>query len=716
MPMESENTINFKTAIPQIDSGINAHEQQGSKVNAFAELMSAMLNNVQGDLSDKGTTLILQQDSESGLASNEQKNSPESSEAAGANHGVLAAANIHLVNTEINLQKMTGSLLAGDRGGRISDEDAMGNGNVISVKLAPAETTTQFITDIKDIGLEAGIKRNEAQDAGLQGINLLKAISGQTTQSEIISHSAGKDSIKASSEQTISANIRQSSMIDSKTVSEVLSSVKPALETITSQISVASNDKDNRILMQSQAASDKPNHIAHNKAVSMLNIPADDTLMAEGVMQVNKNTFSDDLFQKVERLLNNLPNRSEFGSLDGEIISHSAGKDSIKASSEQTISANIRQSSMIDSKTVSEVLSSVKPALETITSQISVASNDKDNRILMQSQAASDKPNHIAHNKAVSMLNIPADDTLMAEGVMQVNKNTFSDDLFQKVERLLNNLPNRSEFSSVDGEIISHSTGKDSIKASSEQTILSNAGQQATIAPNSMDDAATAIRPVLATKTMENHGETASDNRSSLTQTAYSLSSDDLFIQDEKPVYHKPSLEDSIVKNLIDEASSKYLDKAHMSANLYLSERPVSNFLTSADRVIDLPKNINVGDLRFSLVQTGDASIELTLQPDGIGKLEIEMVSAKGVINAYIGASDPIGKELIENNLQGIMDALAKEGINIGGFSVFLRDKKGGMNSESGEKKIVFNKEDKEVKAVSLTNNTGRSSKVNIVV
>ncbi len=582
MPMESENTINFKTAIPQIDSGINAHEQQGSKGNVFAELMSAMLNNVHADLSDKGTTLIFQQDSESGLASNEQKNSPESSEAAGANHGVLAAANIHLVNTEINLQKMTGSLLAGDRGGRISDEDAMGNGNVISVKLAPAETTTQFITDIKNIGLEAGIKRNEAQDAGLQGINLLKAISGQTTQSEIISHSAGKDSIKASSEQTISANIRQSSMIDSKTVSEVLSSVKPALETITSQISVASNDKDNRILMQSQAASDKPNHIAHNKAVSMLNIPADDTLMAEGDIQVNKNTSSDDLFQKVERLMNNLPNRSEFGSLDGEIISHS--------------------------------------------------------------------------------------------------------------------------------------TGKDSIKASSEQTILSNAGQQATIAPNSMDDAATAIRPVLATKTMENHGETASDNRSSLTQTAYSLSSDDLFIQDEKPVYHKPSLEDSIVKNPIDEASSKHLDKAHMSANLYLSERPVSNFLTSADRVIDLPKNINVGDLRFSLVQKGDASIELTLQPDGIGKLEIEMVSAKGVINAYIGASDPIGKELIENNLQGIMDALAKEGINIGGFSVFLRDKKGGMNSESGEKKIVFNKEDKEVKAVSSTNNTGRSSKVNIVV
>ncbi len=65
--------------------------------------------------------------------------------------------------------------------------------------------------------------------------------------------------------------------------------------------------------------------------------------------------------------------------------------------------------------------------------------------------------------------------------------------------------------------------------------------------------------------------------------------------------------------------------------------------------------------------------MEVTLSPPGVGKLEIEIVLDKGVVNATITAADPAGREAIERSLPQIVQALADEGMAIGGFTVSLK-------------------------------------------
>jgi flagellar hook-length control protein FliK len=87
------------------------------------------------------------------------------------------------------------------------------------------------------------------------------------------------------------------------------------------------------------------------------------------------------------------------------------------------------------------------------------------------------------------------------------------------------------------------------------------------------------------------------------------------------------------------------------------------------------PREIfTVAERTFVIMRKNEESIEVSVEPDGIGKLEIELNMDKGIINARINASDPIGKEIIERNLNDILNTLVREGIAIGGFSVSLRD------------------------------------------
>ena len=81
----------------------------------------------------------------------------------------------------------------------------------------------------------------------------------------------------------------------------------------------------------------------------------------------------------------------------------------------------------------------------------------------------------------------------------------------------------------------------------------------------------------------------------------------------------------------------------------------------------------------------GDASIEVSLEPDGLGKIDIELVLDKGVINGQINASETIGKEMIERNLDSIMRVLINEGLQVGSFSVSLHNNRGAMHDD-GEK------------------------------
>ena len=88
---------------------------------------------------------------------------------------------------------------------------------------------------------------------------------------------------------------------------------------------------------------------------------------------------------------------------------------------------------------------------------------------------------------------------------------------------------------------------------------------------------------------------------------------------------------------------------------------------------------------RFVITRLDGTSIEISLQPEGLGKLDISLVTDKGVVNAQIQASSAAGKELLEKHMSDIVNALAQEGLSIGGFSVSLKDDSSDFSWSQGQ-------------------------------
>jgi len=83
------------------------------------------------------------------------------------------------------------------------------------------------------------------------------------------------------------------------------------------------------------------------------------------------------------------------------------------------------------------------------------------------------------------------------------------------------------------------------------------------------------------------------------------------------------------------------------------------------------------------MTKKGDASLERSVETDGAGELRIELMLNRGVIHGQIHTADEMGKNLIEKNLSGLLQALLHDGIQVGNFSVFLRGKQSGMRDRS---------------------------------
>jgi len=62
--------------------------------------------------------------------------------------------------------------------------------------------------------------------------------------------------------------------------------------------------------------------------------------------------------------------------------------------------------------------------------------------------------------------------------------------------------------------------------------------------------------------------------------------------------------------------------------------------------------------------------LAVKLEPEGLGKLDINVSLEKGMVNAQIHVSDAATKVLIENNMQHIVNSLLNEGLSVSGFSV----------------------------------------------
>jgi flagellar hook-length control protein FliK len=88
-------------------------------------------------------------------------------------------------------------------------------------------------------------------------------------------------------------------------------------------------------------------------------------------------------------------------------------------------------------------------------------------------------------------------------------------------------------------------------------------------------------------------------------------------------------------------------------------------------------------DHNVSIVKDG-SRLAVKLEPDGLGKLDINLRLDKGMISAQIHVSNDAAKNLLENNMQQMVNALAGEGLSVGGFSVSLNHKGASDGSAEG--------------------------------
>ena len=71
-----------------------------------------------------------------------------------------------------------------------------------------------------------------------------------------------------------------------------------------------------------------------------------------------------------------------------------------------------------------------------------------------------------------------------------------------------------------------------------------------------------------------------------------------------------------------------------------------------------------------SLVRAGGAEMRLQLQPADLGEIELRVRTAEAAVRGELVVSNPEVKQLLEQNLGRLRDALAQQGLDLEGFSV----------------------------------------------
>ncbi|MCX7792878.1 MAG: flagellar hook-length control protein FliK [Thermodesulfovibrionales bacterium] len=88
----------------------------------------------------------------------------------------------------------------------------------------------------------------------------------------------------------------------------------------------------------------------------------------------------------------------------------------------------------------------------------------------------------------------------------------------------------------------------------------------------------------------------------------------------------------------------------------------------------DLDTRIKKIEKLSSYYEKDIQTLRVSVEPEGLGRLEIALNSQKGVIKGYISVFELPSKEVIERNLFNIISMLQRDGINIGSLTVGLRD------------------------------------------
>lgn len=111
-----------------------------------------------------------------------------------------------------------------------------------------------------------------------------------------------------------------------------------------------------------------------------------------------------------------------------------------------------------------------------------------------------------------------------------------------------------------------------------------------------------------------------------------------------------------------------------------------------------VPKTtVQINEHTFSVSKLSDSSIEVRLEPEGLGSVKIHLNMENGTLHADIRASTEAAKTIIEKNLNDIVKTLTQEGLTVGDFSVSLKDK-----GNQGEYKKQPGAADKKISRVDL--------------
>jgi flagellar hook-length control protein FliK len=100
----------------------------------------------------------------------------------------------------------------------------------------------------------------------------------------------------------------------------------------------------------------------------------------------------------------------------------------------------------------------------------------------------------------------------------------------------------------------------------------------------------------------------------------------------------------------------------------------------------------------------------VSLEHDILGKLNIDLSMEKGMLNVHINTSEKMAREFIQDNIQYIVNSLAKDGVSVGGFSVGLKN----HNDQEGNAFVTNNKQD--IQDNQVFNEKARVSAINGLV
>jgi len=141
-----------------------------------------------------------------------------------------------------------------------------------------------------------------------------------------------------------------------------------------------------------------------------------------------------------------------------------------------------------------------------------------------------------------------------------------------------------------------------------------------------------------------------------------------------------------------DYANELQLPDSRQGFSILLNKSEAEEAFSTTQRVMTQDID-DINGEKILIAKPNESSLKVSIEPDGMGTLDIELTLEKGFVNAHIFASETAGKNFLDNNLANILNNLLREGLNIGKFSITLGDRRNNSNEDYKENSQKTSKE-----------------------